>query len=214
MGHPSFSSIDKLIIDFDRNVLSVFASARGSQRPYPAKSEPEVQLSDDDRKMVEGLMRVNHAGEISAQALYQGQAMVARDEQVKASMHESAEEERDHLYWCKCRLDELGGRTSYLNPLWYVGSFAIGSIAGFIGDKWSLGFIEETEIQVGRHLESHLNKLPVDDKRTSSILRQMQIDEAHHRDKAVESGAAELPPAIKRVMSVCSKVMTKTAFWV
>lgn len=214
MAKIQYSQFDRLIMAFDQQVLSTLAGSSTGNRDYPAENITDSRLPDAARKTIEGFMRVNHAGEVSAQALYLGQACVAKDQDVKSSMQESAEEERDHLQWCRKRLEELNGRTSYLDPLWYLGSFSIGAIAGLMGDKWSLGFIEETEKQVVEHLQSHLDELPIEDKRTIAILTQMKQDEAHHRDKAAESGAAELPEPIKLLMNLASKIMTKTAFWI
>ncbi len=214
MTKSHLSSIDHWIIQFDRHVLSTISGSRPANRPYPAEGMAENRMPEQSRRQVEGFMRVNHAGEVSAQALYQGQAVTARDENVRTSMQESADEELDHLSWCRRRLDELNGRSSYLDPFWYLGSFALGSVAGVIGDKWSLGFIEETEQQVIEHLQSHLDQLPVDDEKTRAVLEQMKVDETHHRDKAADSGAAELPKIVKKAMALCSKVMTKSAYWV
>jgi ubiquinone biosynthesis monooxygenase Coq7 len=159
-------------------------------------------------------MRVNHSGEVAAQALYQAQGFTARSKSIQVSMQQSAIEEIDHLDWCQERLTELGSHTSFLNPLWYSGSFTIGALAGLLGDKWSLGFVVETENQVVAHLESHLQKLPVQDARSRAILEQMKIDEAHHASVAIESGAAELPEKVKKLMRLCSRVMTSTAYWI
>ena len=159
-------------------------------------------------------MRVNHSGEVAAQALYQGQAFTARLEDVREQMQEAAAEEIDHLAWCEDRLSELGAQPSILNPVWYAGSFAIGALAGLAGDRWSLGFVEETEKQVVEHLQEHLNKLPENDVRTRSIIEQMQVDEAEHGDIAKQAGAAELPAPIKAIMKLSSKIMTKSSFWI
>jgi len=154
------------------------------------------------------------SGEVSAQALYQGQAFTAKLPRVREQMQHAAEEEIDHLAWCEDRLDQLGAKPSILNPLWYAGSFALGAVAGLVGDKWSLGFVEETEKQVVEHLQEHLDKLPQDDLKTRSIIEQMQIDEAEHGDMAKQAGAAELPLPIKAVMKVTSKIMTKSSYWI
>ena len=159
-------------------------------------------------------MRVNHAGEVSAQALYKAQAITARENKVQEAMERSAEEEIDHLVWCQERLHELGGHTSYLGPLWFFGSFTIGSLAGLIGDKWNLGFVVETENQVVVHLDAHLQKIAECDLRSRAILKQMREDEAHHASVALHSGAAVLPEPVKKLMRLCSKVMTKTAYWI
>ncbi len=214
MAKLQYSMLDKLIIGFDSQISALAGANHSPNRPYPAESIPETRLNKDAQSKVEGYMRVNHAGEVSAQALYLGQALVAKDDSVKQAMQESAEEEVDHLHWCRRRLDELNSRTSYLDPVWYVGSFSIGAIAGLVGDKWSLGFIEETEKQVIDHLQSHLADLPEADKKTEAILHQMQKDEAEHRDKAANYGAAELPTPIKLLMGFTSKIMTKTSYWI
>lgn len=171
-------------------------------------------MDEDQRKLSRQLMRVNHAGEVAAQALYQGQALTARDPNVQQKLIESAQEENDHLAWCRHRAESLGGQTSLLDPLWYAGSLAIGATAGLIGDKWSLGFLAETEHQVTEHIERHLDRVPESDQKTRAILEQMKIDEMHHATVAVENGAAELPGPVKQLMTGVSKVMTKTAFWI
>ncbi len=207
------SPIDQLIGQFDQGLRTVFGKPEITERPDPADSSPEGDLSDREKRLSARLMRINHAGEIAAQALYQGQALTARDEKVKAQMQRSAQEEYDHLDWCEKRVKQLGSHTSYLNPLWYTGSLAIGALAGKAGDKWSLGFVAETERQVGKHLESHLKRLPAKDYKSRAVLEQMDIDEAEHAHKAIQAGAAELPRPIKGLMQLTSKVMTKTAYW-
>ena len=157
------------------------------------------------------MMRVNHSGEVCAQALYQAQAITARSDVVRQTMQTAANEENDHLSWCEERLDQLGSHKSYLNPVWYCGSFMIGTLFGFIGDRWNLGFLAETERQVVKHLESHLEKLPVDDYKSRAIVEQMRNDEAHHATRAVQAGAEELPRLVKRMMALTAKVMTTTA---
>ena len=159
-------------------------------------------------------MRVNHVGEICAQALYQSQALTAANPAVREKMRQASLEERDHLAWCETRLDELGGRPSRLNPLWYAGSFAIGAAAGLAGDKWNLGFVAETETQVAAHLAGHLDRLPAADRRSREIVAQMQADEARHADEAVAAGAAPLPAPVKRLMQFAAGVMTRTAYWI
>jgi ubiquinone biosynthesis monooxygenase Coq7 len=172
----------------------------------------ECELSEDERKKSARLMRINHAGEVSAQGLYRGQAMTAKREDIREQMERSAMEENDHLNWCETRLDELDSQKSYFGPLWYMGSFTIGAVAGLVGDKWSLGFVKETEDQVVKHLDEHIEKISPNDKASLAVLNQMKIDEAHHADVAVESGAAKLPHPIRKIiMPLMSKVMTKTA---
>jgi ubiquinone biosynthesis monooxygenase Coq7 len=171
-------------------------------------------MPDGMARVSAALMRVNHAGEVAAQALYQGQGMTARDPAVRDAMQQAAREEIDHLVWCRQRVEQLGSRTSYLNPVWYLGSFSLGALAGALGDKWSLGFLAETEHQVVRHLDTHLERLPEIDMKSAAILRQMRQDELRHATTAVESGAAELPGPVKRMMRLCSRVMTGTAYLV
>ena len=182
------------------------------KRDYPALQHPEAELSENERKLSSALMRVNHAGEIAAQALYKAQALTAREVELKKSMQQSANEEQDHLDWCESRIKELDDHTSYLEPVWYAGSFGIGVLAGCFGDKWNLGFLAETEHQVVRHLDSHLEKLPIKDKRSRAILEQMREDELQHAVTAENAGAYTLPKGVKYLMTLASKVMTKTAF--
>jgi 3-demethoxyubiquinol 3-hydroxylase len=214
MSQRQHNQLDKFIIDFDAGLASMFAKSTSPNRANPSEEKTTSQLNEAEKRLSQGLMRVNHAGEVSAQAIYQGQSMIARSPSVRASMQEAALEEVDHLSWCKDRLDELGSHTSYLSPLWYLGSFTIGALAGVLGDKWSLGFVAETEHQVVAHLESHLQKLPEQDQKSRAILEQMKVDEAHHATMAIESGAAELPEKIKKLMTLCSRVMTRTAYWI
>ena len=215
MAARRYDLLDGLIIGFDRGLATLFNTAEvRANRPYPAQDIEENPLTDVEKRHSAGLMRVNHAGEISAQALYQGQGMTAREEGIRHTMQQSAAEEVDHLAWCEQRIDELGGRTSVLNPLWYTGSFALGAIAGLCGDKWSLGFITETERQVVRHLQDHLKSLPSRDAKSRTILKQMQLDEGHHATVALEAGAAELPGTVKQLMQFVSKLMTGSSYWV
>ena len=214
MTHRHYSKLDQMIIDFDRSLAARISGRRRENRPNPAENIESVPLSKAQTRVSQGLMRINHAGEVSAQALYQGQAFAARSSRVQRIMQEAADEELDHLDWCESRLQELHSHTSYLNPVWYLGSFSIGAFAGLIGDKWSLGFVAETEYQVESHLLSHLDKLPAQDKRSRAILEQMRVDEAQHAQTAVESGAAELPAKVKKLMTLCSRVMTSTTYWV
>ena len=209
-----YSLLDKICLGVDQALRAVLANPKTSDRAYPGKCDNVIDLTAEQRKHVAGLMRVNHAGEVCAQALYHGQGLVSGHHDVKQKMQQAAMEEGDHLAWCQTRLTELGSHTSYLNPFWYAGSFVIGLTAGLIGDKWSLGFLAETENQVVKHLEKHLQQLPQSDTASYNILSQMQQDEAHHRDDAMHSGAAELPQWIKKIMEFSSKVMVKTAYWV
>jgi ubiquinone biosynthesis monooxygenase Coq7 len=204
--------MDRLIIEFDTALRSVVGGANAG-RPTP-DSQPDTKHSLDaaERKHAAGLMRVNHVGEVCAQALYQSQKLVARDPQIREMLEHSAQEEMDHLAWCETRLKELDSHTSYLNPFWYAGSFAIGLLAGLAGDKWSLGFVVETEKQVEAHLENHLEKLPVEDHRSRAIVDQMRIDEIEHGQAALHAGGATLPEPIQKIMQSISKVMTTTAY--
>ena len=208
---------DHLILQLD-HIISSFLSGRQKEAEgvadSPAKSLPEPILDESGRRLSEGLMRVNHAGEISAQALYQGQALSCRDKHIRSVMYRSACEERDHLAWCKQRLTELRGHTSYLNPVWYLGSFSIGTLAGLAGDKWSLGFVAETERQVVEHLNGHLQRLPGNDSKSRAILQQMIEDEARHGATAMAVGGIELPEVVKKIMRFCSSIMTRTAYWI
>lgn len=212
MSERNYNILDHLIIGFDRQLESFRHTSDVIPRPSPAEGIEEGVLDETERQCSEGLMRVNHAGEISAQALYQGQKLSSCDPDICATLQRSAEEEIDHLNWCGDRLLELGGRISYLSPLWYIWSFSIGTLVGLIGDKWSLGFIVETENQVVEHLNDHLNRLPVNDSRSRAIIKQMKEDEAHHATVAFHSGAAELPGLVKTAMKLASKVMTITAY--
>ncbi|MCC6208014.1 MAG: 2-polyprenyl-3-methyl-6-methoxy-1,4-benzoquinone monooxygenase [Gammaproteobacteria bacterium] len=214
MDSRQYSPLDRLLINVDRGLRTVFGRPETSGRPDPADSCAEADLSERERDEAARLMRINHAGEVSAQALYQGQALTARLPQVRAKMEQAALEENDHLEWCARRARELGGRTSVLNPFWYAGSLAIGALAGRVGDKWSLGFIVETERQVVRHLEGHLQRLSPHDGKSRAILEQMKIDEAGHATTALNAGGAPLPAPVRGLMAFTSKVMTKTAYWV
>ncbi|KTD17923.1 2-polyprenyl-3-methyl-6-methoxy-1,4-benzoquinone monooxygenase [Legionella jordanis] len=186
---------------------------RISKRLTPGNAVADVKLGVDEQSHVAGLMRVNHAGEVCAQALYRGQALTAKLPEVREQMANAAEEEVDHLAWCEQRLQELGSQPSVLNPLWYMGSLMLGIAAGVAGDRWSLGFLAETELQVSKHLQSHLERLPPKDNKTKVVLEHMHEDEAHHADMAIKAGAAELPPFIKQLMQWASKIMTRTSYY-
>lgn len=181
-------------------------------RPYPATSKNPAAFSKEDCSRSAAYMRVNHTGEVCAQALYQSQAMTARNSANRDRLQHSADEELDHLAWCEQRIKELGGHKSLLNPLWYAGSFAIGTVAGLVGDQWNLGFVAETEKQVVAHLESHLTRLPATDPRSREVIVQMQADEARHADQAIQAGAAALPAPIKVLMKIGGRIMTSTAY--
>lgn len=208
----NFSPLDRILSVANDALTTIAGRPSGTGRANPACEVEDKNLDAEQTKHAAGLMRVNHAGEISAQALYQGQALTARDDVIRKEMLTAAQEENDHLLWCETRLDELGSRTSYFNPFWYLGSFAIGAIAGAAGDKWSLGFVVETERQVVRHLEEHLEKLPPEDGKSRAIVAQMKTDEAKHATTALEAGARELPMPLKQLMKVTSKIMTMTAY--
>lgn len=208
-----FNLFDTLINEVDQAIRTVHTLAPTTERPNPAKGiDEDPALTEDEKKLSASLMRINHAGEVSAQGLYRGQALTAKREDIKEQMDRSAMEENDHLNWCELRLNELDARKSYFGPIWYTGSFAIGALAGLAGDKWSLGFVKETEDQVVKHLQEHIGKLPRADAPSMAILQQMKVDEAHHADVAVQAGAAKLPLPIRKVlMPLMSKVMTKTS---
>ncbi len=214
MDKRHLSPFDNLIVNFDQGLRTVFGKPDITERPDPAIETENGEMSATEIRRSASLMRVNHAGEIAAQALYQGQALTARSENVKTQMQRSAQEEYDHLDWCEKRVKALGSHTSYLNPLWYAGSLSIGALAGAIGDKWSLGFVVETEKQVGKHLQEHLKTLPLPDNKSRAVLEQMDIDEAEHAKTAEDAGAAKLPPPIKAAMQLTSKIMTKTAYYI
>lgn len=215
MTRRHYSPIDHFIGNVDNALRTIFGKPQITERPDPAANiAEEPALTEQERKHVAGLMRVNHAGEVSAQGLYTGQALTARLPDVREKMERAAMEENDHLAWCEKRLDELDSHKSLLNPLWYFGSLTIGAIAGAAGDKWSLGFVAETEHQVVRHLTDHLEQLPPRDARSRAILEQMREDEGRHATHAIAAGGAELPGPVKRLMALSSKIMTRTAYWI
>ncbi|RKZ87642.1 MAG: demethoxyubiquinone hydroxylase family protein [Gammaproteobacteria bacterium] len=200
-------------MEADKAIKTVFGKPETTDRPTPGYELPEETLTTSEQALSNHLMRVNHAGEVSAQALYQGQALTAKLPEVRQAMEQAAIEENDHLLWCQQRVHHFGGHTSILNPIWYAGSFAIGAVAGKIGDKWSLGFVAETEKQVVQHLEEHLEQISLSDKKSRAILEQMKTDELHHGTVALEAGGAKLPQPVTLVMGLMSKVMTKTSYW-
>jgi len=204
--------IDRLIVSFDRGLRTVFAQAV-STRAAPGEDLPESELRGRSREHAAALMRVNHTGEVCAQALYQGQALTARNAEVQSALSRAAEEETEHLAWTEQRIAELGGRKSLLNPVFYAGSFAMGAVAGLLGDRWNLGFLAETERQVVQHLEGHLEALPPEDLKSRAIVGEMRLDEARHATVAVEHGAGELPAPARSLMRLASRVMTRTSYW-
>jgi 3-demethoxyubiquinol 3-hydroxylase len=213
MNARDYSMIDRLLMGFDQALRTVFGRPQPSERPNPAEAVANPELAAAERDLSARLLRIDHTGEVCAQALYQGQALTARLTQVRAAMERAAMEENDHLDWCEDRIHELGGRKSLLNPLWYAGAFLIGGTAGLVGDRWSLGFVAETEQQVGKHLDDHLQRLPDKDLKSRAILAQMQEDELRHATVALENGGAPLPEPVKLAMWVASQVMTRTVYW-
>lgn len=213
-GTRHLTPLDRLMAELDRALHTSFPTvAHTAARPNPAAQLATDELSPGEQRLSGRLMRVNHAGEVAAQALYRGQALTANSDMVRNGMTESAGEEIDHLAWCEDRLRELGSDPSRLDPLWYLGSFAIGAAAGLAGDKFSLGFIAETERQVTAHLDGHLQRLPAGDARSHAILEQMKTDETHHGDKASRAGGMPMPAPVRALMRLTSKVMTRTAYW-
>ncbi len=209
-----FDFADNIISILDTGLRTLLNNPAVTERSNPADVHAVTEIDDQQKKHVAGLMRVNHCGEVCAQGLYQGQSFTARDPEVREKMQQSAVEENDHLSWTADRIHQMGSHTSLLNPLFYFGSMAIGTIAGIAGDRWSLGFVAETERQVVRHLDGHLDKIEDTDEKSRSILQQMREDELEHATKAVESGAAELPEDIQKMMKATAKLMTKTTYWI
>jgi len=214
MTTRNFNPIDRLLVNLDQAVRTLFGRPQTTERPNPAAGITETELSEKERGHIARLMRINHTGEVCAQALYQGQSVTARLPEVRRTMERSAREENDHLRWCETRIDQLGDRKSLLNPLWYAGSFAIGALAGLAGDKWSLGFVVEAERQVESHLNEHLDEIPITDKRTRAVLDEMKADEKHHAEVAKAAGGVSLPGPIKLAMRLAAKVMTRSVYWV
>ncbi len=212
MTSRHYTLLDQLVMNLDQAVRTLAGRPLVTERPDPADSVEDAELSEAEKTESMRLMRVNHSGEVAAQALYQGQALTAKLPQVRERMERAAAEENDHLDWCEKRVQALDGHLSFFNPLWYAGSFAIGAAAGLAGDKWSLGFVVETEKQVIKHLDEHLQKISPDDKKSRAVVEQMKIDEAHHGEIARAAGGAELPEPVKALMQVVSKVMTGTAY--
>jgi ubiquinone biosynthesis monooxygenase Coq7 len=213
MRLPGGALIDTLILEFDKALRTIFAPAP-TTRAMPGQELPEAELTEAERSHAAALMRVDHVGEVCAQALYQGQALTCRDPETRRTLQQAAWEETEHLNWTERRIAELGGRKSLLNPVWYAGSLAIGVMAGKLGDDWNLGFLTETERQVEMHLDGHLETLPKDDLRSRAVVDQMKADEIHHAETAIRLGARQLPAPVKLAMAAMSKVMTSTAYYV
>lgn len=209
----NYSDLDRLLMRLHKAVES-FAPPPGESRASPAGEPGTTDLDETARRHSAGLMRVNHAGEIAAQALYRGQAAVARNPKIRQQLLDAADEEQAHLQWCQQRLAELGERPSKLDPLWYAGSYAIGAVAGLAGDKWSLGFVEETEKQVAEHLGRHLDKLPQKDLKSRAIVEEMKQDEERHGREAAQAGAQALPKPVQELMRAAAKIMTRSAYWI
>lgn len=207
-----YSAVDKLLLQADNIARTLLPFSGQPARPSPALLKPDTALSESEAKHVAGLMRINHTGEVCAQALYQGQALTAKMPQIREAMEHSADEEVDHLAWCEQRIRQLGSRPSLLNPMFYGMSFGMGAVAGLISDKVSLGFVAATEQQVCKHLDEHLQKLPAQDQKSRAILEQMREDEAHHADVALDAGGLRFPLPIKLGMSLMAKVMTKSTY--
>ena len=213
MEQRQLTPVDRLLVGVDSFLKTVTTAPAHGTRASPARDVDDKPMSASEKSHAAGLMRVNHAGEIAAQGLYQGHAAVARDPEIEDQMQRAADEELDHLAWCQERLNELGSRPSRLSPIWYGGAFVIGAASGILGDRWSLGFIEETERQVVQHLTGHLDRLPADDAKSRAIVHQMRDEEALHGEKAKDAGAAELPTRVRRMMRLSAKIMTGTAYW-
>ena len=206
--------VDQLIGHFDRVLRTTAGTLSATSRPLPGKDLPTMSLTDEERTESARLMRVNHCGEVCAQALYQGQALTSRSAHTRKAMEKAATEEEDHLYWCQERLKSLDSHVSYLNPLFYAASFATGAITGLMGDRINLGFVAATEAQVCRHLDEHIEKLPADDAQSREILEEMRRDEKHHENTAMELGGAHFPSPVQRVMTLMSRAMTRTTYWI
>ena len=213
MPNSTRFDLDSCILEFDK-ALRVLLGEPASRRPSPAETVPEDRLDDGARRRAAALMRVNHCGEICAQALYQGQALASSSEGIKAALAKAAREEADHLAWSAQRVRELGGRLSMFNPLWYAGSLALGYAAGRLGERWNLGFLAETERQVEQHLQGHIERLGGRDAKTLAVIEAMQREEAGHRSTAEALGARELPEPARRGMRVAARVMTTLSYWI
>lgn len=213
MSNRNYRWTDRVLMDLQQALRTLHADPHEAIGPHPDDEITESLLSADERRESARLMRVNHAGEISAQALYQGQSLFSRDPAVRDTLRQAAREEHAHLIWCQRRLEELEDRPSRLAPLWYLGSFGIGTLAGLVGDRWSLGFVVETENQVIDHIQNHLDRLPAADAKSRAILDQMERDEVHHGDTARRAGARNLPGPVRRLMHAVSRIMTRGAYF-
>ena len=212
MSRQRLSAIDHFLVQADQALRTLAGSAPQPQRVSPARKAPEGELSEQEKRHAAGLMRVNHSGEVCAQALYQGQALTAKLPEVGQQMAEAAAEEIDHLAWCEERIDELDGKPSLLNPLWYAASFGLGATAGLISDKLSLGFVAATEDQVCNHLQEHLDRLPANDSKSRAVVEQMLIDEKHHAETALDAGGYPFPGPVKKLMTVVSSAMNASSY--
>lgn len=212
MSRQRLSAIDHFLVQADQALRTLAGSAPQPQRVSPARKAPEGELSEQEKRHAAGLMRVNHSGEVCAQALYQGQALTAKLPEVGQQMAEAAAEEIDHLAWCEECIDELDGKPSLLNPLWYAASFGLGATAGLISDKLSLGFVAATEDQVCNHLQEHLDRLPANDSKSRAVVEQMLIDEKHHAETALDAGGYPFPGPVKKLMTVVSSAMTASSY--
>jgi ubiquinone biosynthesis monooxygenase Coq7 len=212
--HRRYSPVDRLLMQLDLGLRTLLGNPTPTGRADPAAAQPKAELTAAERREAARLMRVNHCGEVCAQALYQGQALTARTQDVQRTMQQAAAEENDHLVWCEHRVDELGGHTTYLTPFFYIGSLTLGATAGLAGDRWSLGFLAETERQVTAHLAGHLARLPAADAKSRAVVRQMKEDESAHAATALDAGGAALPFPVPPLMRLASKVMTGTTYWI
>jgi len=208
-----YTPTDQLLMGIDQTLRTLFGHPKVTERSNPARDLPEADQSEQQKDHTARLMRINHTGEVCAQALYQGQALTAKLPEVRDSMERAAAEENDHLAWCDQRLQELENRKSLLNPFWYLGSLAMGAAAGVAGDKWSLGFVAETEHQVVEHLQDHLRQIPPEDQRSRAILERMEEDELRHATVALAGGGAPLPEPVRLAMKLTSQLMTKSVYW-
>ena len=208
------TSIDRGIIEFDRFLRTSFGKTHHARRPSPAKQQSEAILTAEEKILAGRLMRVNHCGEVCAQALYNGQALTASSSETTKSMQQASQEETDHLVWCEQRLDELDTPVSKLNPFWYASSYLMGALTGLMGDRINLGFVAATEAQVCKHLDDHLERLPANDEKSRAILSQMKTDEKKHESEAIRQGGTQFPSIVRKGMTQVSKIMTRSTYWI